>query len=192
MVSTTTSQTTSNRVLRYNITGARRLSNYFFAVIIAIGAIGFLLAGLSSFFHVNLLPIADANPSELIFIPQGLALTFYGIAGTLLDTYLCWIMSLNLGGGYNEFNLETGKVTIFRSGYPGKNREIKFDYAIADVMAVRAEVKNGLNPKRLLYLRVKGRGDLPLTEVGQPMALATLEDQAAELARFLSVPLEGL
>ena len=59
-------------------------------------------------------------------------------------------------------------------------------------MEVRAEIKEGLNPKRALYLRVKGKGDIPMTRVGQPISLAELENQGAELARFLQVPLEGL
>jgi hypothetical protein len=49
-----------------------------------------------------------------------------------------------------------------------------------------------LNPRRALYLRVKDRRDVPLTRVGQPLSLTELENQGAELARFLAVPLEGL
>jgi len=41
-------------------------------------------------------------------------------------------------------------------------------------------------------LRVKGLRDVPLTRVGQPLALSALENQGADLARFLGVPLEGL
>ncbi len=180
----------SAEVLTYKITGARRWSNFFFAVIVAIGAIGFLLAGLSSYFHVNLLPTGDA--SQLLFIPQGIALTFYGVAGTLLDLYLWWIIWLDVGSGYNEFNRTEGKVKIVRRGYPGKNRHLCFTYDMADVQAVRAEVKTGFNPKRSLYLRVKGRRDIPLNEVGAPMPLSELEARGAELAKFLGVPLEGL
>jgi hypothetical protein len=101
-------------------------------------------------------------------------------------------MFWNVGGGYNEFNQESGKVTVFRWGFPGKNRRIKLTCAIADVQAVRAEIKEGVSPKRALYLRVKQRRDIPLTRVGQPISLSSLENQGAELARFLGVPLEGL
>ena len=38
----------------------------------------------------------------------------------------------------------------------------------------------------------QGRQDIPLTRIGQPMTLEELEGQAAELARFLQVPIEGL
>jgi hypothetical protein len=53
-------------------------------------------------------------------------------------------------------------------------------------------LKEGINPKRALYLNLRERGDIPLTRVGQPIALAELENQGAELARFMGVPLEGL
>jgi len=57
---------------------------------------------------------------------------------------------------------------------------------------VKVEVRDGLNPRRRLSLRIKGRRDLPLTRVGEPMALAELEQSGAELARYLDVPLEGV
>ncbi len=182
--------TISSQVLTYPVLGARRASNFIFAVIVAIGAVGFSLAGLSSFFHVNLLP--TDTPLELEFVPQGLALSFYGIAGTLLDIYLWASIALDIGSGFNEFNLDTGKFRIFRLGYPGKNRELDFSYPNADIQAVKVEIRNGLSPKRTLGLRLKGGGEIPLTEVGQPMSLNALEDRAAQLAKFLSVPLEGI
>jgi len=185
-------QTTSkdSLILRQEVVGARRPSNYFWAVIVSIGGLGFLLAGLSSYLKVNLLLVSDT--SALQFIPQGVALLFYGTAGTLLATYLWLSLLWNVGGGYNEFNKETGKVKIFRWGYPGKNRRIDLDWPLEDVQAVRAEVREGLNPKRELFLRIKQRRDIPLTRVGDPMSLSELENQGAELARFLEIPLEGL
>ena len=177
-------------VLRQDILGSRRLSNYFWAVVVSLGALGFFLSSLSSYLQVNLLVVSDAT--RLIFVPQGLVMGFYGIAGLLLATYLWLTIQWDVGGGYNLFDRKDGKVTLFRQGYPGKNRKVELSYDIEDVVGVRIEIKEGLNPKRALYLRVKGRGDLPLTRVGQPIALSTLEDQGAELARFLDVPLEGL
>lgn len=177
-------------ILRRSILGARRLSNYFWATISTIGGVGFLLSGLSSYFKVNLLPFSD--PVQLVFVPQGIAMTFYGIVGTLLGLYLWLIILWDVGGGYNEFNKEQGTATIFRQGFPGKNRRIELVYPLEDVQAIKADIKEGLNPRRALYLRVKGKGDLPLTRVGQPIPLSDLENQGAELARFLGVPLEGL
>lgn len=186
-----TAQTTpTNLILRKEILGSRRFSNYWWATIISVGAIGFLLAGISSYTKVNLLPFAD--PTMLIFVPQGLAMGLYGAAGTLLAAYLWLSVIWDLGGGYNEFNKQTGDVKIFRWGFPGKNRKIELNFKASDVQAVKATLREGISPKRALYLRVKGMRDIPLTRVGEPLPLSELENQAAELARFLSVPLEGL
>jgi hypothetical protein len=179
-----------DRIIRQPILGARRFSNYWWATVVSIGATGFLLAGLSSYYKVNLLPVGDAT--QLLFVPQGVAMGFYGVVGLLLALYLWAIVVLDVGGGYNEFNKETGKVEIFRWGFPGKNRRIEFSCSIQDVQAIRVEIKEGLNPRRVLYLRTKDRREIPLTRVGQPLSLSELENQGADLARFLQVPLEGL
>lgn len=177
-------------ILRQEIVGARRFSNYFWATVVTIGGVGFLLAGLSSYLKTNLLMVSDT--SQLLFFPQGIALSFYGVAGTLLALYLWFTIFLNVGGGYNEFNRNTGKFTIFRWGFLGKNRRIELVYSLDDIQSIRAEIKEGLNPRRTLYLCVKQRRDIPLTRVGEPISLSELENKGAELARFLTVPLEGL
>lgn len=185
-----TTSKTKSQTFRQDILGSRRLSNLVWASIVTLGGIGFLLAGLSSYLQTNLLIVSDT--SNLQFIPQGVALSFYGVAGSLLATYLWLLLVWDVGGGYNEFNKETGKVTISRWGYPGKNRQVEVDIPMEEVQSVRAEIRDGLSPKRALYLRSKQRRDIPLTRVGDPIALANLENQGAELARFLEVPLEGL
>jgi Ycf4 len=177
-------------VLRQEIVGARRLSNYFWATVVSVGGGGFVLAGLSSYLQTNLLPFA--NPTELTFLPQGLVMGLYGSAAILLALYLWLSIAWNLGSGYNEFNKDDQQLRIFRWGFPGKNRKIELSCKLADVQAVKVALREGLNPKRTLYLRVKGMRDIPLTRVGQPIALSELENQAADLVRFLGVPLEGL
>ena len=179
-----------NRVIRQSVLGSRRFSNYWWAVVVSVGGTGFLLAAISSYTKVNLLPVGDTT--ELVFIPQGVAMGFYGVAAVAMALYLWLVILLDVGGGYNEFNKETGRVQIFRWGFPGKNRKIEFSCRTQDVQSIRVEIKEGLNPRRTLYLRVKDRQDVPLTRVGQPLSLSELENQGAELARFLGVPLEGL
>lgn len=192
-----TASTTSNRfknennlILRQEVLGSRRFSNYLWATVSTIGGAGFLLASLSSYFRVNLLPFAD--PIQLVFIPQGIAMGFYGAIGLLLGIYLWLTVSWDVGGGYNEFDKEKATATIFRHGFPGKNRRIELTYPLEELQAIKVDIKEGLSPRRVLYLRVKGRGDIPLTRVGQPLPLSELENQGAELARFLAIPLEGL
>ncbi|MDJ0508636.1 MAG: photosystem I assembly protein Ycf4 [Crocosphaera sp.] len=182
---------TSDRLIfRQDVLGSRRFSNYWWAVVASIGGIGFFLAGLSSYLHTNLLIVSDT--SDLIFIPQGVALLFYGLVGSLLALYQWLMIVLDVGGGYNEFNKKTNKLTIFRWGFPGKNRRVEVTCPLEDVQAIKAEIQEGLNTKRKLYLKVKQRRDIPLTRVGQPLSLSQLENEGAELASFLGVPLEGL
>jgi hypothetical protein len=186
----TTQLKTGDRILRYNTLGSRRSSNVFWAIVILTGGLGFLLSGISSYTQINLLPFA--NPTDLIFIPQGIAMGAYGVAALLLSTYLILLLIWDVGGGYNEFNRETDKATIFRNGFPGENRVVELSYKLDQIQAIKVDIREGLNPKRALYLRIRGQGEIPLTRIGQPLALAEVENQGAELARFLGVPLEGL
>jgi len=187
---TQSAQSTGQTTLHQTILGARRLSNYWWGTVMLMGGLGFLLAGLSSYFQVDLMPFTSST--QLVFVPQGATMCFYGSAALLISLYLWLIILWDVGGGYNEFNRETGELCIMRRGFPGKNRSIKITNPLTEVQAIRVELKDGLNPRRALYLRVKGRPEIPLTRVGQPMSLNQLENQGAELARFLEVPLEGL
>lgn len=188
MTAPTTQQ--ENRVIRQLVLGSRRFSNYWWATIVSLGGTGFLLAGLSSYLKVNLLPAGDAT--QLVFIPQGIAMGFYGVVALLIGFYLWLVILLDVGGGYNEFNKDTGMVNIFRWGFPGKNRKIEFSCRTQDVQSIRVDIREGINPRNALYLRAKDRREVPLTRVGQPLPLSELENQGAELARFFGVPLEGL
>ena len=180
----------SDRLLRQNVLGSRRPSNYFWGTVTLLGGTGFFLAALSSYLQIDLLVFSD--PSQLVFIPQGVAMGFYGALALLLSLYQWLSVLWNVGGGYNEFDRDKQEVRIFRWGFPGKNRQIELVAPFQDVQAVRVEVKEGINPKRSLYLRVKNKRDFPLSAVRQPLPLAELENQGAALARFLGVPLEGL
>ena len=170
--------------------GAKRFSNYFWASVVSIGATGFLITGASAYFEHNLVFFLDA--SEINFFPQGLVMSFYGVAGSLLATYLWLTINWDVGAGYNEFNKDEGIMRIFRYGFPGKNRRINLVSNLADVQAVRVEIRDGVNPQRVVYVRCKGKSDIPLTRIGQPMTLAETEQKAADLAKFLGVPIEGL
>jgi len=183
-------QSFNQLLLRRSVLGARRISNYWWALVLTTGGAGFLLAGLSSYLQVNLMPFSD--PTQLIFIPQGIAMGFYGVIALILATYLWLIIAWDVGGGVNEFDKKANRVRIVRSGFPGKNRHIEIEHSLDEIVAVRIDIKEGLNPKRALYLKIKGRPDIPLTRVGQPLSLSEVENRGAELARFLQIPLEGL
>ena len=92
-----------NEIRQDKIIGSRRFSNYFWSVFLFIGGLGFLLAGLSSYFKINLLPFA--NSIELNFIPQGILMLIYGLGALLVSIYLILIIIWDVGSGYNEFDL---------------------------------------------------------------------------------------
>ncbi len=179
--------------LRFEIVGARRLSSYLTAIALTIGGGGFLLAGISVWRRVNLLPLTNVvdNPQFQLY-PQGVTLMAYGTLGSLFALYYWLTIGLNVGAGYNEFDKKTGKATIYRSGFLGKNRHIQLEYPLKTIQGVKVLLKGGLNPRRLIYLKVKGKGDIRLSGVDQPPALTVLEEQAATIAQFLGVGLEGI
>lgn len=174
-------------IRRYLIVGERRFSNYFYSALVFFGSCGFLFTGISSY-----LSTFSASTSAVAFFPQGLLMCFYGSLGLLLSVYWLFLIFWNVGGGFNEFNKKDGMIRIFRWGYPGKNRRIDFSYSLKDVEAIKVEFKQGFDPQRTIFLRLKGKREIPLTGVGQPLTLKDLEKQASELANFLQVSLEGL
>ena len=177
----------SAEVLEQSVLGSRRLSNYLVAAAVSIGGIGFLLASLSSYLGRDLLPLG--HPAALIFVPQGLVMGLYSIAAALLATYLWYVIAVDVGGGSNRFDKDAGVVTISRRGF---RQPVTVEIPLKDVKAVKVEVRDGFNARRRVALRIQGRRDMPLTRVGEPLPLAQLEQDGAELARFLGVNLEGL
>jgi len=182
-----TQPSTSEPVFEQVVVGSRRFSNLLMAVVVTTGGLGFLLTSASSRLGVDLLPIG--HPAELAWVPQGLVMGLYGIAAVLLSTYLWIVIGLDVGSGSNRFDRKLGQATISRRGF---RSTIDVQIPLREIQAVKVEVRDGLNPRRRLALRVQGRRDMPLTRVGEPMPLAELELGGARLARFLGVPLEGL
>ena len=172
------------------ILGSRRFSNYFWAIFLFLGGLGFLLAGMSSYFNINFLPFSSA--SELVFIPQGLVMMFYGTLSLGLSFYIIFTIILDIGGGYNEYNKLENLVKIVRKGFPGKNRQVLLTYPLANIRAIGIKITEGLNPTRSIYLCLKDERNIPLTPVQQPTSISNLEEQATDLAKFLELKLENL
>ena len=135
------------------IIGSRRFSNYFWALFLLVGGLGFLLAGISSYFNRNFLPFS--NPSELTFIPQGLVMMFYGTLSLGISGYICFTIIFDIGSGYNEYNKLENLVKIVRKGFPGKNRQILLTYPFGNIRAIGIKITEGLNPTRSIYLCLK-------------------------------------
>lgn len=200
------------RIRRYIIEGERRFRNIIWSILLFVGSFGFILTGLSSYFGVNIVPFINSTTNltqyqslggtvsealGIAFFPQGLLMLLYGGLGILLTIYWTLLIYWNVGGGFNEFNKKDGQIRIFRWGYPGKLRKYDFLYPIQDVEAIRVEFLQGsaalsLDQRRTIYLCLKGKREIPLTGVGEPLSLKEIEKQASELANFLQVSLQGL
>ena len=172
------------------IMGSRRFSNYFWALFLFIGGLMFLLAGISSYIKINLLPFG--NTLELVFIPQGIVMMFYGTLSFGLSTYIIATLFWDIGSGYNEYNKTENLVKVVRKGFPGKNRQILLTYPINNIKSIGIKISEGLIPERIIYLCLKDERKIPLTPVQQPNSISDLEDQAADLAKFLDLKLENL
>ena len=154
---------------------------FFFTVVV------FSFSFLSSYFKKNLIPFTDV--SDLIFIPQGILLLFYGTVAILVSTFILLTVIWDVGGGYNEYNKQEQLVRIVRKGFQGKNREIFLVYPFEDIKTIELEVTEGINPKRIVYLCTKDERRIPLTPVQEPLELSVIEKQATTLAKFLDVNL---
>ena len=177
-----------NSIIKTNFEGSRSLSNIFWASVVSLGGLGFFLTGLSSFFKVNLLIFSDS--STVNFLPQGIVLVFYGTVGMVLGIFLALTAWWNVGAGYNEYNRNDQKVTLYRRGYPGKNRELIFSFSFEEVKSIKLRIKEGINPRRQLLLCLLDSREIPLTGLEQPAALNQIEDEAIRIAKYLNVFLE--
>ena len=174
-------------LLEQEIKGSRKITNYIVASMVSIGGIGFLLAASSSYFGMDFLPLG--NPSTLIFVPQGLVMGVYGIAASILAIYLWRLINVNYGSGKNSFDKNKGILILSRQGL---FEEIKIEVPLNEIKAVKLDAKEGFNGRRRICLRIQGKKDLPISKVGSPQPLLELEEEGAELARFLGVNLEGI
>nr|YP_010474113.1 photosystem I assembly protein Ycf4 [Corydalis hendersonii]UVH68326.1 photosystem I assembly protein Ycf4 [Corydalis hendersonii]WCR63340.1 hypothetical protein [Corydalis hendersonii]DBA09325.1 TPA_asm: photosystem I assembly factor II [Corydalis hendersonii] len=170
------------------IAGSRKTSNFCWACLLLLGSLGFLLVGTSSYLGRTLISFFPSP--QIFFFPQGLVMSFYGIAGLFISTYLSCTISWNVGSGYDRFDRKEGIVSIFRWGFPGKNRRILLRFLMRDVQSIRIEVKEGLFPRRVLYMEIRGQGAVPLTQSEENLTPREMEQKAAELAYFLRVPIE--
>jgi hypothetical protein len=177
----------SERIWIELITGSRKISNFCWAFILFLGSLGFLLVGISSYLGRNLISL---SPQQILFFPQGIVMSFYGIAGLFISSYLWCTISWNVGSGYDRFDRKEGIVCIFRWGFPGKNRRIFLRFLIKDIQSIRIELKEGIYTRRVLYLEIRGQGAIPLTRTDENLTPREIEQKAAELASFLRVPIE--
>jgi len=174
--------------IEQTIGGSRKTSNYIIGGMLTIGGIGFLLASISSYTGIDLLPFG--NPSSLLFVPQGIIMGAYGVLANILNFYLWYLVYINFGSGINSFNKTSKLVEIKRKGlFKDVEVELNFD----QIKSVKLDISEGFNPRRRIALVLKGKKKvLPLTGAGELKPLLQVEEEGARLAKFLNVNLEGL
>ena len=176
--------------IRYDlILGSRRTSNYIWCILSFVGGFGFFTTGISSYLQKELLPFTKVD--SIAFIPQGIVMTFYGTIGLLLSFFLILNIILNIGGGYNKYDKKNEKIEVFRLGFPFQNREIYLSYKFKEIRSIKLSLQEGLNPKREIYLCTKDQRQIPLTRIGEPLLLSSIEEEAVNLSLYLNVPLES-
>ena len=180
----------SNTTIREDIVGARNFSTFLTMIILFFAGLGFFLAGLSSYLNVNLLILTDTK--TISFIPQGIALIFYGTGAIGISIYLFLTILWNIGSGYNEFLKEENVVRIVRLGFPGKNRTIFLSYDFKNIKSLKFLIKQGLNPRCNILLMLKDKREIPLFPAQFLMNPNETEKKAIQLSNFLEVPLESL
>nr|YP_009571780.1 photosystem I assembly protein Ycf4 [Rivina humilis]QBC69807.1 photosystem I assembly protein Ycf4 [Rivina humilis] len=178
----------SERIWIEHRTGSRKINNFCWAFVLFLGSLGFLLVGISSYLGRNFISLFP--PQQIIFFPQGIVMSFYGIAGLFISSYLWCTILWNVGSGYDRFDRKEGIVCIFRWGFPGKNRRILLRFLIKDIQSIRIELKEGIYTRRVLYMEIKSQGAIPLTRTDENLTPREIEQKAAELAYFLRVPIE--
>jgi hypothetical protein len=177
-------------LIKDNIVGARNFRSFSIMLVLLTAGLGFFLAGLSSYLNINLLKITDTT--QIKFIPQGIAMLFYGTGALGLAIYLILTILWNIGSGYNEFSKNENIVRIVRLGFPGKNRKIFLSYEFQNIKNIKFLIKQGLNPRCNILLVLKDRREIPLFPAQFLLNPTTTEKKAIELSNFLNVPLENL
>ncbi|TXG63975.1 hypothetical protein EZV62_010969 [Acer yangbiense] len=72
---------------------------------------------------------------------------------------------------------------VLSSGYDRFDRK--------EGISIRIEVKEGIYARHVLYMEIRGLGDVPLTHTDKNLTPREIEQKAAELAYFLRVPIEA-
>jgi Ycf4 len=180
----------NTNVIKENIIGARNFRSFFTMLVLLFAGLGFFLAGLSSYLNVNLLKITDTT--EIVFIPQGIAMLFYGTGALGIAIYILFTIVWNVGSGYNEFSKMENIIRIVRLGFPGKNRTVFLSYEFKNVKTIKFLIKQGLNPRCNILLVLKDRREIPLFPAQFLLNPTETEKKAIQLANFLNVPIENL
>lgn len=176
------------------IYGGRRFNNFIAVGLLFSFGLGFFIAGLSSYFHNNIISLRDFSTIE--FLPQGILLLFYGTCSILLSLLISGLIIWDIGSGTNIYDTENQVVRISRRGFP-KIIDLKIQqenfylvYGFSEVESLELDIIGGINPKRVIFLGLRDGRRIPLTPSNEFSSLSFLENRAIFLAKFLQMDLK--
>lgn len=173
------------------ITGGDRVSNYIAMLTLFLFGFGFSIAGISSYSNIDI--IANRNFSSIEFIPQGILLLFYGTCALLLSSIIGLLIKFDVGGGSNTFDVINNIVRLSRRGLPSltfTQEPIFLVYSFNEIENIELAITNSLNPKRIIYINLKDKRRIPLTNGTKLESLEQIENNAIFLSILLEVKLE--
>jgi len=167
--------------------GSRQLSNFFWALTVSVGGTGFFLTGLLSFLNPTSLFLSESN--EILFIPQGIILLFYGTVGLILGIFLSLTIYWNIGSGYNEYNSLNREVILYRTGFPGKNRELIVRFPFEEIEEIKINIQGWgiLGPKGQLVICLVDNREIPVRGMAQPVPLMEFDIEVLFVARLTGI-----
>nr|YP_010513740.1 photosystem I assembly protein Ycf4 [Tephrosia onobrychoides]UXL85311.1 photosystem I assembly protein Ycf4 [Tephrosia onobrychoides] len=183
----------------YFVRGAQRKSNFFWAFLVFVGSLGLFVVGIFNYLGMDFLFFSE----ELIqipaipFIPQGATLAFYGLVGICISSYLLCIVFWDVGGGYDIMDKTANEVSFFRWGFPGLNRDTLIRVPMEEIKSIRLQIakkEQDLFTGNVGYyiiacIDTEKNGLIPLTRLEDNLYVQQTVDKAAEISRFLGVPL---
>ena len=186
----------NGKIILYSepIYGGRRFNNFIAVVLLFLFGLGFFIAGISSYFHTNIIPLRDFSTIE--FLPQGILLLFYGTCSSLLSILITSLIVWDIGSGTNIYDIENQVVRVSRRGFPKiidlriqqENFYLVYSFNVID--SLELDIIGGINPKRVIFLGLKDGRRIPLTPSNEFSSLSFLENRAIFLAKFLQMDLK--
>jgi|TARA_B110000971_G_C20009706_1_gene500983 hypothetical protein len=186
----------NGKIILYSepIYGGRRFNNFIAVVLLFLFGLGFFIAGISSYFHTNIIPLRDFSTIE--FLPQGILLLFYGTCSSLLSILITSLIVWDIGSGTNIYDIENQVVRVSRRGFPKiidlriQQENFYLVYSFNEIDSLELDIIGGINPKRVIFLGLKDGRRIPLTPSNEFSSLSFLENRAIFLAKFLQMDLK--
>jgi hypothetical protein len=179
------------------INGTNRSSNYFWFIFLLLFGISFFIAGFSSYIFYSRNYNLFFDFSNILFIPQGILLLFYGTCSILLSLLIFAIIKWDIGSGTNFYDIENKVIRLTRKGFPKSINFLNYTqssvyvvYPFSEINNIELQITTGLNPERICYIILKDNRSIPLSLSNQINDLSFLETRAIFIAKLLKVELK--